>query len=139
VNTMNGDFTTWYSLLVLIPVGLVALFVAKSDRRKSFQEFLIPELGKNGFKYVSSEYLKRPHALTLPSSPIFEHDTIIHHASARYAMVEFHGYRTYRTVTFIDPEGGHHQALAAIQFDGFFFRKFEEVLWEPALKTFKKS
>ena len=136
---MNGDFTSWYILLVLIPVGLITLFIAKSDKKKSLQEFLIPELEQNGFKYVSSAYFKRPSVLSAPASPIYEHDTIIHPYSARYAMVECHGYRTYRTVIFADPEGNHHQVLAAIQFDGFLFRKFEKVLWEPDLRTFRKS
>ena len=115
--------------------GVLWLRRFSSDKKDSFEKYIMPDLLAHGFVFVSSTFIKGK----TPES-IAGYKQAIHPASGGMRIATFEGYKIHRTVTVKDKLGKAHELQAAIEFDDrSLFRRFKGVSWIPELSILNKN
>lgn len=129
---MSEDFLNIY-FLILILFGAFVLIKRRFNSEKTFKHYLVPELNKYGFQFISSKYY-RSKLYDWPFDTL-DQDIIVNAFFAGLGVVNIKVHRHLRKVLIEDQKGKQHELIAGIEFDGFFDRKFKRVRWKPELHT----
>ena len=124
-------------LIYITALAFIAYFFLKIyfDKQKSFSEYLVPELEKNGFKLKSSTYYNTKF-MDIPFDDLNE-DISINPMGARFAITRVHIQRHLRKVIFLNNNGQLFEAIASIEFKDDRSKTFKRVRWKPELSSFQ--
>ena len=99
------------------------------DRMRCFEKYLIPDLEKNGFQFISSSYFNR---FLNSSFNDLDEDWAINPLGGSTTIRYVH--RKLRKVQFKNIDGKQFEAIAAIEFKGIMAFDFKRVRWIPSLE-----
>lgn len=129
---MSDSFSNIYILFLLF-LGAFVLIKRSFNSEKSFKQYLVPELAKYGFQFISSTYY-RSKLFDWPFETT-DQDIVVNPFFARWGVFNVKVHRHLRKVLIEDKKGKKHELIAGIEFDGFFDRNFKRVRWKPELHT----
>ncbi|MEJ2648768.1 MAG: hypothetical protein P8016_10215 [Sedimentisphaerales bacterium] len=121
---------------LLLPFIIIFVLIKGSgDQKESFEKYLRPELEKRGFKFIQSKKCKDSYSTEIDKIPAVSRMNKrkfgIGVMAGGYAAATESTHKIIREVRFEDNEGTEHEVLAAIEFSGFFVRRFLGISWHP--------
>ena len=121
-------------IIWFLGIGVFFLYKYFSDKQKSFEEYLKPELESKGLKFISSVFF-RATTTDMPFN-VEDEDISISYIVGGKGAVQFNVYSTYRKVVFEDTNGEKHEVFASLDFKSFISRKLKRIRWKPSLDSF---
>ena len=121
--------TIWF-----LVIGILFSYKYFSDKQKSFEEYLKPELESKGFKFISSVFFRA----TINDMPfnVDDADISVSYIVGGKGAVQFNVYSTYRKVVFEDNNGERHEVFASLDFKSYFSPQLKRIRWKPSLDSF---